>query len=195
MNGSGFVQKKFRLDEEKIFLPNEDSSSEEIWLSIYKNLKQMNNDGIIYTNIGFQMWASVVMVANSVQSIFFEDIDVANFFKSEYSSQLQILRRLNDYGKICFIEDPNFFGLLADSKLETKIRRQNFHIYANYMRNLANQLGADYLSPCARASNYVISNNFSEGFNSIIGSDGVHGTEAYYEKVASIIVEHSTAHN
>ena len=191
MNGSGFALKKFELNAEKIFVPKEDKSSELIWSKIYTSLNNISENRIIYTNIGFQMWISVVNAANSVQKLFLEELDVVNYFYSDYQMHLEILRRLGDYGKVCFVEDPNFFGLFSDSKIETKILRQNFHTYANFMRNLANQLGADYLSPCAEVSNYVISHNYSKGLKAVVGNDGIHGTSEYYEKLTSVILDHS----
>ena len=195
MNGSGFALKKFELDAKKIFLPKEDHSSEVVWSNIYSKLNEMTENKIIYTNIGFQMWISVVNAANSVKRLFLEELDIVNYFHSDYKMHLEILQRLGDYGKVCFVEDPNFFGLFSDSKIETKILRQNFHIYANFMRNLANQLGADYLSPCAKVSNYVISKNHSDGLKAVVAEDGIHGTSAYYKKLTSIILDHSKSIN
>jgi hypothetical protein len=187
MNGSGFYDKKFSLDDDNIFLPEESSDSKEIWEATINALKNHDGKSIIITNIGFQTHRNVVGVGMSANAHVVTLKDVSDYFMSYHADTLTILSRLSKYAKIIFIEDPNFYQFLSDANETQKFNAQNFDTYTDYMKMVSEIIQAEYLSPFSEITEKILRD--TGAIKNALGDDIIHGSELYYELQARMIID------
>jgi hypothetical protein len=187
MNGSGFSDKKFSLDDDNIFLPEESSDSKEIWEATINALKNHDGKSIIITNIGFQTHRNVVGVGMSANAHVVTLKDVSDYFMSYHADTLTILSRLSKYAKIIFIEDPNFYQFLSDANETQKFNAQNFDTYTDYMKMVSEIIQAEYLSPFSEITEKILRD--TGAIKNALGDDIIHGSELYYELQARMIID------
>lgn len=188
MNGSGWSDHKFRLDEKKIFIPEESDKSKEIWDKIFDVLEQYKGSAVIYTNIGFQTHRHIPRIINFTGGLQWLTLqDVADYFSNHQTGVLEVLARLSEYGRITFVEDPNCWSVSKSANSEAEellvdLMKINFPVYVQYIKNVSDLLNCEYLS----AFNAILQNTHYETGNGLkaVGNDGVHGSEIYYKKLA-----------
>lgn len=182
MNGSGFSDGKFELSDKNIFTPMENEESCQIWDSLYDRLKSMNGDCRIITNIGFQTHRTINRISEHVGTPVLTEQDIASYFEHHFQGQIQILRGLTRFGTVFMVEDPNFYAFISDKNTAATIRDRNFSQYCNCVRKRVEELGITYLNPC----NLTLQNQFKDAksLGDIIASDGLHGTQSYYDYCA-----------
>ncbi|MFK7854612.1 MAG: GSCFA domain-containing protein [Granulosicoccus sp.] len=185
MNGGSFSDGKFELSDSKIFLPMENSESQEIWSTIFDKLKSQNDACRIITNIGFQTHRTINRISNYFSTPVLTEKDIAEYFDQHFGEQINILRGLTKYGKVWLVEDPNFYAFIAGKDTAMTIRDRNFHQYCNHMRKIALDLDIAYLNPC----DLVLQNQFKDAhsLSDMVASDGFHGMQSYYDYSAIAI--------
>jgi len=190
MNGSGFSEAKFSLDQEQIFTPEEDKNSNKIWTKIFKNLERCNGTVNIFTNIGFQTTQNIPKMVNYYGKALLTQKDIMEYFKKFNRNQLVILEKLTKYGTVVFVEDPKIHSIIKEhpfGESHLRIERFVFPIYAKYMRTISKQIGARYFSEF----DSIIAEIYQEtGYvENVLSQDIVHGSELFYKKSAQKIYE------
>ena len=189
MNGSGFSDNKFILDDDKIFLPQENDKSREIWDITFDQLNKFKGRARIYTNIGFQSHRTIVEVANCSGTIFLSVDDFSDYFLKKHFNTIELLARLSQYGELTFIEDPNTYSIIdnySDDPAFLKIQKLNFSIFTQFLRELSVLLKCNYRSyfhPIIREISVL-----PEGIQGALGADVIHGSDLYYSKLAQMLI-------
>lgn len=185
MNGSGFSDGKFELSPKNIFLPLENEESKEIWSAIHNKLMSLKGSCQILTNIGFQTHRTINRISEHFATPVLTEDNVADYFEKYFGGQVQILQELTKYGKVCLIEDPNFYAFLSGKDTSMTIRDKNFNQYCNHLRKIAQDLGIKYLNP----GDVALQNLFkdSKTLQDMIAADGFHGTQLYYDYCARAV--------
>lgn len=187
MNGSGFTDQKFELSDDSIFIPLENNESKEIWSQIHTNMVSQKGTCHIVTNIGFQTHRSINLISNELDNPILTEDDVNTYFEHTFKNQIHILKQLTQLGKVWLLEDPNFYAFIKSENSGMTVRAKNFHQYVWCLRKIAESLGIEYLNPC----DSVLHNQFKDtgSLCGMVGPDGFHGTQTYYERCAAFIGE------
>lgn len=189
MNGSGFSDNKFSLNSDKIFEPAKDEKSKFIWEKTFHALQEHQGDAVIYTNIGFQTHRTIADIINHSQTEFLSLQNIADYFSEFYTNTLTLLSELCTFGSVNLIEDPNismFFDQTTNPAVwSPKHVRMNFPIYCKFMQNISEVLGCKYFSPY----HIIFPTMFQEKgeLRSLVGTDGVHASDEYYQQLALLI--------
>lgn len=193
MNGSGFSDRKFTLCEERIFIPQENDSSQVLWRDLHDRMKSLSGNCHIITNIGFQTHRTINHISNHSGTPVLTEADVANYFDEFYGDLTLILKRLSEYGKVWLLEDPNFYTFISGKSEALTVRERNFHHYRTSMRKIASSLGLEYLVPC----DLVLQQSFKKtrSLNGLVENDGFHGTTLYYKHCAAVINDTIATHD
>ena len=187
MNGSGFSGNKFELDDDKIFKPTENKESFEIWEKTFEALERNRGRATIYTNIGFQTHCTIPEMCNFFNTILLQSQNIADYYSEFYTNTLTLLARLNDYGTLTFVADPNIYAALDEhpqGQWPLKVFRLNFPVHANYMQRVSSVLNGKFLS------NFdIILPEIYKDTGTLMSAvgDSVHASNTYYDRLASEI--------
>ena len=187
MNGSGFTDGMFELSESRIFIPKETPESQEIWDDLFEKLEK-NGPGLnILTNIGFHTHRTINNMANQVCEIVLTFDQALDLFYEKYRGLIDIWSGLSRYGRVWLVEDPNFYSFISNKGDALIVRDKNFPVYCACVRTAAKEAGVEYLDPC----NAVLQRIFKETGSVVaaVGSDGFHGSKAYYEVAARVLTD------
>ena len=182
MNGKGFSDGLFRLDEEKIFFPEEDEKSSIIWQQLFKHLSNNESNFIIVTNVGFQAHRTIAAILNDIKTPVSTLEDIEEYYRNK-NQCLKILEKFTGYGKVAFIEDPNFWPIHPNNEYMTQA--WNIGTLGRFFSEKCRGYGIDYLSfgPEIIQEIYKNSNSVSAAV-----SDIIHGSDLYYDKLAQRLI-------
>lgn len=191
MNASGFALNKFSLDEKKIFLPEEDPESTAIWERTFESLEHCKGDAVIYTNIGFQAGFNIIRAVNFKENPALTLKDLADYFSEFHSDTMEILSRLNKFGRVNILEDPNCCSIIRQHHAgedHFKVMKLNFATYCQFLNNLSATLGCNYFSNFSLISQQIF-NELGALSEIVLNNDAVHASPIYYEKLADKILK------
>jgi len=182
MNGSGFSDHEFRLSTRNIFDVEESEEGQDFWLRTFYQLADVTGSATILTNIGLQTHRMITDICNRIGRglLCFEDIQEQ--FETFYIDTLQILKSLKQYGRVCLIEDPNFYIFQTTA---FPAMRHNFDVYTKYLEHFSEENEIEYYSVNRRVLVELLENEGSLG--EAVDSDGFHGTQLFYDRQLSAL--------
>jgi hypothetical protein len=185
MPGSSFADNKFKLSKGSVIEFEEEAGNLALWKDTYENLNAAKGSAIIITNIGIQAHVLIPKICNKFVRGLLSKSDVGKYFHEYCSDQTSILKHLSKYGKVSFVEDPNFYVFNMHKKFTTQ--RYNFEVCAHYMKDFTSCNNINYYS-LGREIMVEISGN-SGDIAPAVASDGIHGSPEYYKILAKKLLE------
>ena len=182
--GSGFADQKFEYSEDHIINFNEELGNLGLWQKIHKALRNQDGNAYVLTNIGFQAHRSIPHACTSVMRPILTHGDIESYFTTNCENQMKVLSKLKEFGLVYFVEDPNFYTFNLHENFRT--HRYNFDIYSNYLRNMIQEIGIEYLSFSRDITVSLIGD--SGTLKNVCEPDGIHGTQAYYDELVRHLI-------
>ena len=185
MPGSSFADNKFRVSKGSLIEFEEEVGNLALWKDTFEKLNAAKGNAIIITNIGIQAHVLIPKICNKLLRGLLSKSDVEKYFHEYCSDQTTILKDLSKYGKVFFVEDPNFYVFNINKKFITQ--RYNFEVCAHYMKEFSSCNNINYYS-LGREIMIEISGN-SGNVAPAVASDGIHGSPEYYKILAQKLLE------
>ncbi|MDC0461689.1 GSCFA domain-containing protein [Alphaproteobacteria bacterium] len=188
MAGSSWTEQKFRLNEEKLFVPLE-SSAAKYWEEIFQIMSNTVGPKLIITNIGSQTHRCVSdfkRFSDASKNSLVNGKTFVEYLQKHCFLQIQLIKKFVDLSntKVIFVTDPP--TQLFDASFSKQI--EYFRIYDKNLDKFFKFLGCDvfnarkFFGDVGLPKKYFSGKIFLDG-----GIDWFHGGEAYYYDLAEAL--------